>query len=734
MSTCVAVRWVAPSRVAITIKVAGDTSEALSMSQRILLIQSDAAAAKAIGDALTHCIDQSFRVELVGRCSEGLARLDGIEAILVDLNLPDSRGIDTFDRVFSAAPNIPILVLIDPQDESTARLAVQCGAQDYLLKGHLDAYLLPKTVGSMIERAAYLEALFEERERAQITLNSIGDAVVSTDVSGQITYLNGVAEELTGWSQKEALGRPLDEVFRIIDGVTRQPVKDPMMLAIRSNDTVMLAPNCVLVARDGREAAVDDSTAPIHDPHGTVMGAVMVLHDATAARAVTCKMSYLAQHDSLTDLPNRVLLNDRLSEAITLSERHQRRLAVLFLDLDRFKHINDSLGHALGDRLLQSVARRLLPCVRSSDTVGRHGGDEFLLLLWEVRHAEDAALTAANILAALRKPHHIGGHELHITGSIGIVSYPDDGTTAEALMKKVDLALYHAKETGRDSYQFFKPELNARAIERQSLEKGLRQAIECGELVLHYQTKLNLATGEIVGAEALLRWRHPQRGLILPGKFIAIAEDSGLIIPIGSWVLHEACRQARAWQAAGLPPLRIAANISAVELRSAGFVAGLGAILAETGLEPRRLELEITETGLMEDSQSVAEVLKGLKEIGVLLALDDFGTGYSSLSHLKHFPIDALKIDQSFVRNLITDEDGTGIVAALIGMGKSLRMRVVAEGVETREQLEILQQHGCPEGQGYYFGRPVPAEEFGELLEQVGAALPVGDQSVEKAS
>jgi diguanylate cyclase len=260
----------------------------------------------------------------------------------------------------------------------------------------------------------------------------------------------------------------------------------------------------------------------------------------------------------------------------------------------------------------------------------------------------------------------------------------------------------------------------------------LRQAIERGELVLHYQTKLNLATGEIVGAEALLRWRHPQRGLILPGRFIAIAEDSGLIIPIGSWVLHEACRQARAWQAAGLPPLRIAVNVSAVELRSPGFVAGLGAILTETGLEPRHLELEITETGLMEDPQSVAEVLKGLKEIGVLLALDDFGTGYSSLSHLKHFPIDALKIDQSFVRNLITDEDGTGIVAALIGMAKSLHMRVVAEGVETQEQLEILQQHDCPEGQGYYFGRPVPAEEFGELLEQVGAALPLGDQSVEE--
>ena len=695
------------------------------MSQRILVIQNDAAAAKAIVEALSHCSDESFQVEWVRRCSEGLERLDGVEAILVDLYLPDSRGMDTFERLFGAAPQIPILVLIDPQDESTAKLAVQCGAQDYLLKDRLDAYLLPKTVGSMIERAAYSEALFEEKERAQVTLNSIGDAVVSTDISGQITYLNGVAEDLTGWSQKEAVGRPLEEVFRILDAATRQTAQNPVRLAIRNNSTVALSANCVLVRRDGVEAAIEDSTAPIHDRRGAVTGAVMVFHDATAARAMTVKMSYLAQHDSLTDLPNRVLLNDRLSEAITLSGRHQRKLAVLFLDLDRFKHINDSLGHVVGDCLLQSVARRLFTCVRNSDTVGRQGGDEFVLLLWEVRHAEDAAITAANILEALRKPHHIGEHELHITASIGIVTYPDDGTDAATLMKKADLALYHAKETGRDSYQFFKPEMNARAIERQSLENGLRYAIERRELVLHYQPKLNLATGGIIGVEALIRWRHPQRGLVLPGKFIAIAEDSGLIVPIGRWVLREACRQARAWQAAGLPPLCIATNISPVELRAPDFVSGVRAVLTETGLEPRYLELEITETGLMEDLRSAADVLQELKEIGVLLALDDFGTGYSSLSHLKHFPIDALKIDQSFVRNLTTDEDATGIVTAMIGMGKTLRMRVVAEGVETREQLEILQEHGCPQGQGYYFCRPLPAEEFSQLLERDTAATAI---------
>ena len=687
------------------------------MSQRILLIQDDAAAAKAILDALSNSIDESFQVQWVRRCSEGLERLAGTAAILVDLFLPDSRGIETFDRLFRVAPQIPILVLCTPQEEETAKLAVQCGAQDYLFKARLDAYLLPKAVGSMIERAANSEALFEEKERAQVTLNSIGDAVMSTDISGQVTYLNAIAESLTGWSKDEAIGHPLEDVLRIVNGATRETAANPMALAIRENKIVALTPNCILIRRDGVESAIEDSAAPIHDRRGQVTGAVMVFHDVSVARAMILKMSYLAQHDSLTDLPNRMLLNDRLTEAIALSSRHERKLAVLFLDLDRFKHINDSLGHIVGDRLLQSVGRRLFTCVRSSDTVSRQGGDEFVVLLWEVKHAPDAAVAAEKILQALREPHLIDQHELHITGSIGIVTYPDDGTDAETLMKKADFAMYHAKETGRDSYQFFKSEMNVQAIERQSLEGSLRHAIERQELLLYYQPKINLATGGMTGVEALIRWHHPQRGLVPPGQFIAIAEECGLIVPIGRWVLSEACRQARAWQAAGLPPMCVAINISSVELRAPGFASGVRAILRETGLEPRYLELELTETFLMQDSRSTAEVLKELKEIGVLLALDDFGTGYSSLSYLKRFPIDAVKIDQSFVRDLTTDPDDAGIVTAVIAMGRSLHMRVVAEGVETREQLAILQEHGCPQGQGYYFSRPVPAVEFRQLLE-----------------
>ena len=697
------------------------------MSQNILLIQDDPSGAKAVREALINSSDGSFQVEWVRHCSEGLERLardgkqetqgtNGIAAVLVDLFLPDCHGIETFDRLFRVAPQTPILVLSASQDEDIAKLAVQHGAQDYFLKARLDAYLLPNALGSTLERAANAEALFEERARAQVTLNSIGDGVMSTDVWGNVTYLNAVAESMTGWSREEAAGHPLEEVFRIIDSTTRKAVQNPMVLAIRESKTVGLTPNCVLIRRDGVEAGIEDSAAPIHDRRGQVTGAVMVFRDVSKARALALRMSYLAQHDSLTDLPNRILFNDRLTHALGLARRRRQKLAVLFLDVDRFKHINDSLGHAIGDRLLQSVAQRLLDCVRRSDTVSRQGGDEFVILLSEVAHPEDAAVSAEKILQAMSAPHRIGQHDVHHTMSIGIVTYPDDGTDAETLVRNADFAMYHAKNSGRNNYQFFKPEMNVRAVERQSLENGLRDAIDRKEFVLHYQPKMNLETGAIIGVEALIRWHHPERGLVPPVQFIPIAEDCGFIVPIGQWVLREACHQARAWQDSGLRPVRIAVNVSAVELRASDFVAGVNDILTETGLDPRYLELELTESFLMQDSKSTVAVLQALKGMGVQLALDDFGTGYSSLSYLKRFPIDTLKIDQSFVRDLTTDADDASIVTAVISMGKSLHMGVVAEGVETREQLAFLREQSCPEGQGYYFSRPVVAEQFTQLL------------------
>jgi diguanylate cyclase (GGDEF)-like protein/PAS domain S-box-containing protein len=695
--------------------------------QNILLMQNDSGEANAVRDALANSSDGSFRVIWVRRCSEGLNALanaksqgshgaDCIAAVLVDLSLPDSGGIETFDRLFLAAPQIPILILTDAQDEFIAKLAVQRGAQEYLLKGRLDAYLWPKAVAGMIERAANTEALFDQNERAQVTLNSIGDAVVSTDVSGNVTYLNAVAETLTGWSQIEAAGHPLEDVLRIIDGETRGQARNPMLFAIRENRTVSLTPNCVLIRRDGAEAPIEDSAAPIHDRHGQVTGAVMVFHDVSAARATTLRMAYLAQHDSLTDLPNRSLFNDRLTEAMTLAGRYGRQLAVLFLDVDRFKHVNDSLGHDIGDRLLQSIAQRLLGCVRASDTVSRQGGDEFVILLSELTHAQDATICADKILETLRTPHRIDEYDVQVTASIGIVTYPNDGADCETLLKHADFAMYHAKDSGRDNRQFFKRDLNQRAVKRQSLEDSMRHALEREEFSVHYQPKVNLENGEIVGVEALIRWLHPDIGFVSPAEFIPIAEECGLMVPIGRWVLSQACHQAQAWQDIGLPPIRIAVNISAAELRAKDFLAGIGVILAETGLDPHLLELELTETFMVQESTAVSAILQDLKGMGLRLALDDFGTGYSSLNHLRRFPIDTLKIDRSFVRAVTTNADDASIVSAVIGMGKNLHMRVVAEGVETREQLAFLQDRECPFGQGYFFSQPLPARACTQLL------------------
>jgi diguanylate cyclase (GGDEF)-like protein/PAS domain S-box-containing protein len=695
--------------------------------QNILLIQDDIATADSVRNALTHSCDGPFRVVWVRNCSDGLTVLTKtpaqqgpdavrIQAVVVDLSLPDSSGIETFDRLFQAAPQIPFLILTTTRDEDIAKLAVQRGAQEYLLKGRLDAYLWPKAVSSMIERASNTEALFEEKERAQITLNSIGDAVVCTDALVNVTYLNLVAENLTGWSRQDAAGRPLEEVLNIIDGVTRKEARNPMAFAIQENKTVALTPNCILVRRDGAEFAIEDSSAPIHDRHGHIKGAVMVFHDVSAARAAILKISHLAQHDALTDLPNRLLLTDRLNEAIALALRYRRQLAVLYLDVDRFKHINDSLGHVIGDRLLQSVAQRLLECVRASDTISRQGGDEFVILLPEVAHPQDAALCADKMLEALRVPHGIGDHELHVTASIGIATYPEDGTDCETLIRRADFAMYDAKDNGRDNRQSYKRDMNVRALKRQSIENEIRHALERQEFRLQYQPSVNLQSGQITGVEALIRWLHPRLGLVPPAEFIPIAEESGLIIPIGRWVLAEACHQARAWQEIGLVPIPISVNISAVELRVQTFLEEVRTALSDTGLEARYLELELTETFLMQDSTSTSAVLHNLKHLGLTLALDDFGTGYSSLSHLRRFPIDTLKIDRSFVRNVTTDADDACIVHALIGMGKSLHMRVVAEGVETPEQLAFLQDGDCPFGQGYYFGLPLTGPECTNIL------------------
>jgi diguanylate cyclase (GGDEF)-like protein/PAS domain S-box-containing protein len=816
----------------------------------VLLVEDDPADAAVIQAALANTAGSLFRVEWVTRISAALERLAGecVDVILLDLMLPDSQGLDVFDQVFQLAPNALILVLSVASDEEMARQAVQRGAQDYLVKGHVDAHWLPRALRYLIERkaiqdallnsearframsdasplgifvsdaqggcvytnAAYHkisaldfeqtlgtnwttaihpddrirvldewraaamgqepfqteyrflqqdgsvvwtrvssapmldgikpggrvktvediterksaelvlrtaeDALFAEKERAQVTLNSIGDAVLTTDLLGNVTYLNRMAESMTGWSWEDAMNRPLDEVFRVIDGTTREVVPNPAQRAIREDRTVGLATDSVLVRRSGLELAIEDSAAPIHNREGRAVGAVIVFHDVSEARAMATKMTHLAQHDVLTGLPNRALLEERLYQAIGLAHRHHKQVALLFMDLDHFKHVNDSLGHAIGDQLLQLVTDLLKTCVRATDTVCRQGGDEFVILLAEIEQPQDAANVAEKLLAAFAAPQLVAGHELHVTLSIGISVYPDDGGNVDAAMQNADAAMYHAKASGRNNYQFFRSDMNTRAAKRLLVENGLRRALKQGEFLLHYQPQIDIASDMMTGSEALIRWLDPALGLIPPAQFIPVAEQCGLIVPIGRWVLREACRQVQAWLDAGLPAVSVAVNISAVEFRHKNFLESVALILKETGLAPCYLELELTESILMHDAEVSARVLETLKAMGVKLAIDDFGTGYSSLSYLKRFSIDTLKIDQSFVHDIASNADGATIVSAVIGMGKKLRQRVIAEGVETPEQLAFLRTQQCDEGQGFQFSHPLSAEGFARLL------------------
>ena len=431
------------------------------------------------------------------------------------------------------------------------------------------------------------------------------------------------------------------------------------------------------------------------------------------AEQATARLLYMAEHDVLTGLPNRALLTDRITQAIAMAQRHGNKVALMYLDLDHFKHINDSLGHTVGDQLLQSVAKRLQANIRHSDTVCRQGGDEFVLLLAEVEVKDDIALFAEKLIESLTEPHLVGSHMLHITMSIGSSVYPDDGNDVEVLLRHADTAMYHAKRSGRNRFQAFTPDMNAREVARRSVEEALRHGLEESEFLLHYQPKVHLASGAITGAEALLRLQPANDRLLFPTEFVSIAEDSALILPIGRWVLREACRQTVKWLENGFSIQQISVNVSSVEFQNKDFLANLCSILEETGLDPHYLELELTESGLMQNTEMTMTTLQTLKELGVQVAIDDFGTGYSSLSYLRHFPINTLKIDQSFVQDI--DAEGS-IISAIIAMGRSLKQRIVAEGIETKQQLSFLKAHKCAEGQGYYLGRPIAADDFANLL------------------
>jgi diguanylate cyclase (GGDEF)-like protein len=506
----------------------------------------------------------------------------------------------------------------------------------------------------------------------------------------------------------------LEGVQLVYDGHTLSPAEMPMARAAREGREVVDVE--MEVVRHGRPVAtIVGYAAPLFDESGRPRGAIGATLDITERKRAEEQVRDLAYHDPLTGLPNRLLFQDRLALSVAQAHRRGKGLAVLFLDLDRFKVINDSLGHSVGDLLIREVAVRLRSCLREGDTVARLGGDEFTLLLPDLGQALDAAKVANKVLEVVRMPFDIDGRELFVTCSMGISLYPDDGHDPETLVKNADAAMYRAKEQGRDHYQLYTRALNATALERLALESSLRKALAQDELLLHYQPILDVASRRVHGVEALLRWRHPELGLVSPAEFIPLAEVTGLILPMGPWVLRTACAQARAWQELR-PGLRVAVNLSARQFQEPGLVAHVTDALADTGLDPRLVQLEITETSAMQNAQSAIQTLRELKALGVGLSIDDFGTGYSSLSYLRRFPIDTLKIDQSFIRDIGTDPDDAAIASAIIALAHTLKLEVVAEGVETPGQLDFLTRHVCDRTQGYLFSRPLPADQCADLL------------------
>jgi diguanylate cyclase (GGDEF)-like protein/PAS domain S-box-containing protein len=584
------------------------------------------------------------------------------------------------------------------------------------------------------DRKAAERALFAEKERAQITLDSIGDAVVVCDNEMRLTLLNPIAEDMTGWTLEEAIGRPVHEVVKLVGIASGESPLSPLAIAIRDNRTVALQTETALERRDGYRSAIEDTAAPMHDRDGNVTGAVMVFHDVSETRAMALKMSHLAQHDALTDLPNRVLFRDRLAQAIAMVGQGMEG-AVLFVDLDHFKHINDSLGHQAGDEVLQEVARRLTASVRTDDTVSRQGGDEFVLMLHRLADPRDAARVAQKLIAAIEQPFLVGDKALHFSASVGIALFPQDSRDLETLMKQADTALYHAKHSGRGRFSYFTESMSARADERLRIERELRDALVNDELFLVFQPRVSASDGRITGMEALLRWRMRDGTVATPDRFIPIAEEVGLIVQIDEWAMREACRRNAQWQRIGLSALPVAVNVSLARFEPERLAGHVRKVLEETGLAAHHLEIEFTESQMFKYEEQTRELLALLKTLGVRIAIDDFGTGYSNLNYLVQYHFDTLKIDRSFVGGLPNDSKCSAVVQAVIGLAQALHYDVVAEGVETAEQAKTLARYGCRHMQGYLYARPVPADEFAELLRRgnVGVVVAADESSLQHA-
>ena len=554
------------------------------------------------------------------------------------------------------------------------------------------------------------ELIRQSEERMRKFVQATQESIVFHR-KGLITDINEAAERLLGYALRDMLGR---HVLEFVSTDTRQVVIE-QFYADRGEPF-----EAVIVRKDGVRVPVEIVGRTI--PVGAENHRLTVVRDITARKEAQARIEFMALHDALTHLPNRAFLVERLERMQAQAARARHALAVLFLDLDNFKNINDSLGHHAGDRLLREIANRLTATVRQADMVARLGGDEFVVVLAEVSEPEDAARVATKLLEAIGTPLLLDGHKVSVASSIGIGLFPDDGDTAEALIRCADVAMYHAKDNGRGHYQFFAPSMSARALDALNQENLLRDALAQGQFVLHYQPQVDVSNGRITAIEALLRWQHPAEGLLGPAHFIEFAEKRGLIAAIGRWVVAQACRQLKAWHDAGHPRVPVAVNLSAVEFRQADLVASIDGALRDTGLAPQYLEIELTESVLLDKAGAIGERLHALKALGVRLAIDDFGTGYSSLAYLRRYPIDRLKIDRSFVLDTPQDPDGVAIVTAILQMAQALKLATVAEGVENMQQLTLLRHLGCGDCQGYLVSHPLAAPDMEVFLRGPGTA------------
>ncbi|MBA4741585.1 MAG: EAL domain-containing protein [Azoarcus sp.] len=686
---------------------------------RILVIDDDEDDFILVRD---HLEDIDFPTYEISWASDAAAALECIaggsfDACLLDYRLGGEDGIDVLRRIL-ALPRRPAVVMATGQgNDAVDRLAVELGASDYLVKQEMSARSLDRSLRYAVGQRRMLLALEEREEALRLSrraIESAANGIMLCDAREPdlpLCFVNPAFERITGFSADEALGRNPRFLNAGSEG-------EPALLEVRRAIEERRKVHVVVsnFRKSGEAFWSDMFIAPVRDDDGEVTHFVGVISDVTAHKRYEEQLAHQATHDALTGLPNRTLLADRMAQALAFARRYGQSVGVLFIDLDEFKVVNDGIGHHVGDSLLKIVADRLQGCVREGDTVARLGGDEFVVVCPALLREEDVLPLVERIYAALGEPVELEGESLRVSASMGVAFHPRDGGDVATLLRNADLAMYRAKDAGRAQFQYYKPELNQRVSDRIRIEGMLRRALEAGQFELYYQPQVNAVSGVVSGLEVLLRWNHPERGQIPPGQFIHIAEESRLIVPIGAWVLAEACRQAVRWQGEHGIRLPVSVNVSVAQLRRDDFVRTVAQVLEETGLEPSLLELEITESMVMDKHETLVGLLQALKQLGVRIAIDDFGTGYSNLAYLKRLPVDRLKIDISFVRDIITDPDDAAICRAIIAVAHNLRLGVVAEGVETEAQAVYLGRHFCDDLQGYHMSRPVAAACVPELL------------------